>query len=250
MSSRITSTPGHVRVDAAGRLDADHLAHEVARPEEQLARDLPVTDDSLLAVDVVEEEVERAHPLDQAALEPVPLRAGDHPRDQVEREDPLDPLLLAVDREADPLVHERELDRAPPLLELLEAEPAELHGESPIVPPRLPDRLEHLVVERAGVVRLPERPGRRGWGCGRRDRAWQVWVVPSRAAHRGRRRSRPRRKSSDARLQFHPSAPVAQWIEQRFPKPRAQVRFLSGALSIPRVINAWPRHGLLEAAEA
>src|SRR6266849_6393563 len=25
-------------------------------------------------------------------------------------------------------------------------------------------------------------------------------------------------------------APVAQWIEQRFPKPRAQVRFLSGAL--------------------
>ena len=26
-------------------------------------------------------------------------------------------------------------------------------------------------------------------------------------------------------------APVAQWIEQRFPKPRAQVRFLSGALT-------------------
>ena len=26
-------------------------------------------------------------------------------------------------------------------------------------------------------------------------------------------------------------APVAQWIEQRFPKPRAQVRFLSGALA-------------------
>ncbi len=28
--------------------------------------------------------------------------------------------------------------------------------------------------------------------------------------------------------------PVAQWIEQRFPKPRAQVRFLSGALSQAR----------------
>ena len=25
------------------------------------------------------------------------------------------------------------------------------------------------------------------------------------------------------------NAPVAQWIEQRFPKPRAQVRFLPGA---------------------
>jgi hypothetical protein len=30
-------------------------------------------------------------------------------------------------------------------------------------------------------------------------------------------------------LQRAKSAPVAQWIEQRFPKPRAQVRFLSGA---------------------
>ena len=29
----------------------------------------------------------------------------------------------------------------------------------------------------------------------------------------------------------HRRAPVAQWIEQRFPKPRAQVRFLPGALS-------------------
>src|SRR5690348_11546702 len=27
-------------------------------------------------------------------------------------------------------------------------------------------------------------------------------------------------------------APVAQWIEQRFPKPRAQVRFLPGALTL------------------
>ena len=30
-----------------------------------------------------------------------------------------------------------------------------------------------------------------------------------------------------------PPAPVAQWIEQRFPKPRAQVRFLPGALPLP-----------------
>ena len=135
-------------------------------PEEERARDLPFADDPLLVVDVVEEEVERAHPLDQPALEPVPLPAGDHPRNQVEREDPLDALVLAVDREADPLVHERQLDRVPPLLELLEAEPAELLRESPIVRPRGPGRLEHLVVEGAWVVRLPEGPGRRGRGCG------------------------------------------------------------------------------------
>ena len=33
----------------------------------------------------------------------------------------------------------------------------------------------------------------------------------------------------DSRRRRAPSAPVAQWIEQRFPKPRAQVRFLPGA---------------------
>jgi hypothetical protein len=37
------------------------------------------------------------------------------------------------------------------------------------------------------------------------------------------------------RYRFQP-APVAQWIEQRFPKPRALVRFRPGALSIPLFI--------------
>jgi hypothetical protein len=35
-----------------------------------------------------------------------------------------------------------------------------------------------------------------------------------------------------------PSAPEAQWIEQRFPKPRALVRFRSGALKNPLLIRA------------
>ena len=32
-------------------------------------------------------------------------------------------------------------------------------------------------------------------------------------------------------------APVAQWIEQRFPKPRAQVRFLPGAFGFSHANN-------------
>jgi hypothetical protein len=31
------------------------------------------------------------------------------------------------------------------------------------------------------------------------------------------------------RLEQAQNAPVAQWIEQRFPKPRAHVRFMPGA---------------------
>jgi hypothetical protein len=38
------------------------------------------------------------------------------------------------------------------------------------------------------------------------------------------------------RLKQAKNAPVAQWIEQRFPKPRAQVRFLPGAFRSSRHI--------------
>jgi hypothetical protein len=37
------------------------------------------------------------------------------------------------------------------------------------------------------------------------------------------------------RLNQAANAPVAQWIEQRFPKPRAQVRFLPGAFQSSRI---------------
>jgi hypothetical protein len=46
-------------------------------------------------------------------------------------------------------------------------------------------------------------------------------------------------------------APVAQWIEQRFPKPRAQVRFLPGALAskrLPTPFSARPRDSRQERA--
>ena len=103
----------------------------------------------------------------------------DHARDQVEREDPLEPLLLAVDREADALVQERDVDRVPALLELVDAERGELLGEHAVVGPRLARRLEHLVEERPGLVAAFEGENR---GVGRRGHGG--WV-PSPVA-RGR----------------------------------------------------------------
>src|SRR3954447_4510993 len=55
-----------------------------------------------------------------------------------------------------------------------------------------------------------------------------------------------RHTQGDAAAGRPPLAPVAQWIEQRFPKPRAQVRFLSGALlrldtDRPRAAQAFSR---------
>ena len=144
---------GDMGVDAAGRVDADHLAPEVPRAEHELGRDLPVAQDALAVVDVGEEEVERVDALDRAPRSMCSHSAArDDPRDQVEREDPLDPLLLAVDGEADALIEERGVDGVAPRLELLDAQRRELLGEHAVVRPRPAGRLEHLVEERTGVV--------------------------------------------------------------------------------------------------
>ncbi len=144
--------PGDVCVHAARGIEAHHLAPEVAGAEHELGRDHPVAEDPLAVVDVVQEEVERLHPLDEASLQAVPVRARDHARDQVEGEDALEGILLVVDGEPDPLVQERCVDGPTPFLELLDTEPGKVPVERAVVKARLAGRVEHLVEERARVV--------------------------------------------------------------------------------------------------
>ena len=87
--------------------DAAHLAPVVAAAVDQLARDDALGEDAPLVVDVLQEQVDRGQPLRQAALERVPLARRDDARQQVEREDALGALLVAVDRERDALGQER-----------------------------------------------------------------------------------------------------------------------------------------------
>ena len=86
-------------------------------------------------VDVVDEQVERPDPLLQPALDPVPLVGGDHPRDRVERDDPLDPLVAAVDGERDPLMPHHQVGRPVAVFQLLGAELAEPLVERGVVGP-------------------------------------------------------------------------------------------------------------------
>ncbi len=108
-----------VCIHAPRRIDADHLAAKVPGAEDELGRNDAVAQDALAVVDVLEEEVERPHALDHAALEHVPLGAGDDPGNEVEREDPLDRVLVPVHGEADALVEERLAHLLPAFLELL-----------------------------------------------------------------------------------------------------------------------------------
>ena len=162
--------PGHVGVDAAGRVEAHHLPAEVARAEDELGRDLALAEDPLLVVDVVEEQVERPDALREPSLEALPVGARDHAGDQVDGEDPLERVLGVVDGEADALVQERGVDGPAPLLELLDREPGQLREELGVVRPRPAGLVEHLVEEadrgRSSRRGGWERVGRWGrWPC-------------------------------------------------------------------------------------
>ena len=72
--------------DAAGRPDAVGGAGERGAGDDQLPRHDAVADDLAVVVDVVDEQVERAHALGEPALDHAPLVAGEDARHEVERE--------------------------------------------------------------------------------------------------------------------------------------------------------------------
>ncbi len=90
-----------VGVDAARRLDIDHLGQECLVLDDQVLRDAPGLEDLLAVIDVVDEGVERAHALLDAGGEAAPLGGREHARDDVERDEAFAPVLAAVDGEGD-----------------------------------------------------------------------------------------------------------------------------------------------------
>ena len=85
-------------------------------------------------------------------------------------------------------------------------------------------------------------------GAADRRRAGGAAHLPRRGLGRGRDRRAPPHRPLTGPAGLHRGeihvvgslagpSPVAQWIEQRFPKPRAQVQFLSGALALSEPIS-------------
>ena len=90
-----------VRVDPAGRSEADHLWQPGRVVAEQALGQAPAADNLLAVVKIVHEGVERAHALLDPAREPPPFGARDDARHHVERYQPLFGIVLAVDVEGD-----------------------------------------------------------------------------------------------------------------------------------------------------
>ncbi len=93
-----------VRVHVARHVHADHLGTELRVVDHLVARHDAGLQDLLVVVDVVDEPVERQHPLGQALFHVAPLVRRDDARDLVERDQALGALagvLVAIHRERD-----------------------------------------------------------------------------------------------------------------------------------------------------
>ena len=109
--------PGDVHVDAVRRLDIDHLEAEMGIAVDEVLRDDAGPDAFLGPVHVAQEGVDGADPLLEPALEEGPFRLRQHPRDDVERDEPLGRFVVPVDREGDAELAEEQLRLAAPGIE-------------------------------------------------------------------------------------------------------------------------------------
>ncbi len=88
-------------IDLAGRRMASHLRHIGLVLDHQLKRNAPGLENVLAVIDIVDEGVERLHPLLDAGCKAPPLRRRQDARDDVEGNEALCGLIAAVDGEGD-----------------------------------------------------------------------------------------------------------------------------------------------------
>jgi hypothetical protein len=117
-------TAAHVGVDAARGPHALHGAGEAGPAHDQRPGDDPGPDDLVGVVDVIDEGVQRADSLGQAALDGRPLGGGEDTRHQVQRPGPISTLTVRARHfEGDPLLHENRVASLPGRPQGLGAEP-------------------------------------------------------------------------------------------------------------------------------
>ena len=92
---------GDVGVDTSGNVHALHLRAVLGVAEHLLRGDDARLQNLLLMVDVVDEGVQGPDTLLETALQANPLLQWQHPGNDVERDQALGPLLLAIDGEGD-----------------------------------------------------------------------------------------------------------------------------------------------------
>ena len=246
----------------AGDVDIDvvrdpepHALPAISRgPEDQLGGNHAVLEDPPLVVHVADEQVECSNPLLQPALDDRPLVGIDESWDRVEGDDPLDPLLAAVDRERDPLLAHRQVGHAMTTLEFFRTELQKAFAERAVVRSRAVALLEHLVVGRESVI--IEKCGLVGQVCRmhREPGKWRVcWIVRQESIRRGGKTRRTSRGRGEGGVGYGLGGPDRARLRSDKPSIRlepgnaAVLSIFVSRLSIPiqrQVDRDWEDDGL------
>ena len=120
---------GDVDIDVVRHLLAVHLRPEYRIPEHQIFRHDAGAQDLAAAVDVGEIEVERLDALLEALPEQVPFPGGEDAGDDVERNQPLGRIRLAIDREGDADAAEQQFRLATPVVQHVGLDVAQPPGQ-------------------------------------------------------------------------------------------------------------------------
>ena len=136
---------------------------------QDLARHHAVVDDPLLVIHVVDEQVERADPLFQTAVQPLPFGRADDPRHQVEGKNLLRAFRRAVDVKGDSHPEQQPFGSLLPVQQIVAAKRTDFADQQLSARTRTPGRIDQFVVEACGIVALEPSGKARAAHCGRRD---------------------------------------------------------------------------------
>ncbi len=113
-----------------------------------------VLEDLLVVVNIVEKQVERDDALGEARFQMFPFVGRQHPRDRIERKDPLGAAVIVIDIEGDALAQEVEFGVRLAGEEVGVVEMAEFPQQRGAMAPHSSIRAEHLIVKISGIIAL------------------------------------------------------------------------------------------------
>ena len=143
---------GDVAPDASGRPEAGALRPIGGRTQHDLPRNHAVTQDPLVVIHIVDEQIQRPDPLLQPALNPRPLRGRYDSRHQIEWENPFRTLFVPIDIEGDPQLQKRAFRRVLALRQFTFGQTFDVPDQGPHRFPRSTVFLEELIVERSHII--------------------------------------------------------------------------------------------------
>src|SRR5690625_411659 len=141
--------------DAVARLHVDALRSKVFRLLQQLCRHDAVAHNELAVVDVVDEMIERGHPLLEAGFDPPPLGGVDDAGNDVEGPFPVDIAAFRIHRKRDAHHANRELGGFAALTQFLVRQAGKMLTQCPGRRTDTTGTADQLIVELSGRIIFP-----------------------------------------------------------------------------------------------